>query len=667
MTYQAAKKARSRLTKLNDCLLGFSAKSEENIQRLTSLCGEILGGTCAHYNRLHGGQLCSWGKWKTPPDFIESSDPKGHICTDVVKKGGDDVVIIPNLPQTKYFESDPAVSLYQLKTYVGCAVKSGGNSVGSLCVVFQDDFDPNEEDKEIVRILASAISTEEERLQSNRAISEVEGRLKLALEGSGHGIWEWNLQNGYLFYSYQMLSLLGYQPGEYAPHIDSWKALLHPEDTPPTMAALNEHFEGRSPYYDVEYRLRKKNGDWHWFAVKGKVVNRDEKGVPLFITGTFDDINERKNITKILHESEEKYRSLFQNMLNGFAYHEIIIDDNGQPVDYVFLEVNDAFEELTGLKRENIINNKVTEALPGIKKDSADWIGRYGKVALSGIEERFEQHSGPLGKWFSVYAFSPKKNFFAVIFEDVTERKKLEKEKENIFQQLIQSEKLASLGEMAAGIAHELNTPLNVIIGYLQLLEKKLGPQNPYKDFIDTSLEASEQCRLLIGDVLLYARPSEASLGGTKEPAKLEEIVQAAIKLSPMLKKQNIKHAFDFPEGLPDLNLDPKPLIQIFVNLIKNSVQAMPKGGDLTVSAQKIQKKDSSREWVEFQVIDTGVGIPKENISKVFDPFFTTKRPGKGTGLGLAICARIMESYGGTMTVESEVGQGTNITGEMPL
>ena len=123
---------------------------------------------------------------------------------------------------------------------------------------------------------------------------------------------------------------------------------------------------------------------------------------------------------------EARYRSLIENMMNGFAYHKVIFDEYGKPVDYVFLEVNKAFERLTGLKRDEIIGKKVTEVLPGIDKDPADWIGVYGMVAVTGQPIRFENYSEPLKKWYSVYADSPKKGYFAATFEDITVRKELE-------------------------------------------------------------------------------------------------------------------------------------------------------------------------------------------------------------------------------------------------
>jgi len=139
------------------------------------------------------------------------------------------------------------------------------------------------------------------------------------------------------------------------------------------------------------------------------------------------DVTEEKIIEEKLIESELRYRSLFENMTSGFAYHKIIVDENNKPIDYEFLEANYAFEEFTGLKVENIIGKTVKEVLPGIENDSADWISKYGIVALTGIPMSFESYSTSLDKWYNVSAYSPKKYYFAVTFTNITERKNIER------------------------------------------------------------------------------------------------------------------------------------------------------------------------------------------------------------------------------------------------
>ena len=129
---------------------------------------------------------------------------------------------------------------------------------------------------------------------------------------------------------------------------------------------------------------------------------------------------ERQQVEEELSQSEEKYRLMFENILNAFAYHKIVTDKNGIPIDYTFLEINDGFEKLTGLKREDIIGKNVTEVLPGIEKDPVDWIGRYGEIALQGKDIKFESFSEPIKKWYSIYAYSPQPGYFATIFDDIS-------------------------------------------------------------------------------------------------------------------------------------------------------------------------------------------------------------------------------------------------------
>ena len=140
----------------------------------------------------------------------------------------------------------------------------------------------------------------------------------------------------------------------------------------------------------------------------------------------FEEITERVRAQEALKAEEEKYRLLFEKMMDAFALHEIVVDEDGRPVDYVFLEVNAAFERILERRRDDLVGKRATDVLPGIESDPADWIGRYGRVALSGEEARFEQHSEALGKRYSVLAFSPRRGQFASVFKDVTERRRAE-------------------------------------------------------------------------------------------------------------------------------------------------------------------------------------------------------------------------------------------------
>ncbi len=178
-------------------------------------------------------------------------------------------------------------------------------------------------------------------------------------------------------------------------------------------------------YWDGEVLVKHKDGRIFPIWLTTSVVKNDE-GKPIGLMGITRDITKSKQGEVELFERDAKYRSLVENMTDGFAFHKIVVDEEGRPLDYVFLDVNEAFERLTGLKREEIINKRVTKVLPGIEQDPADWISIYGKVALEGEAVRLEQYAHQFDKWYSVAAFRPMKDHFMTIFEDITERKKVE-------------------------------------------------------------------------------------------------------------------------------------------------------------------------------------------------------------------------------------------------
>ncbi|HTP64125.1 MAG TPA: GAF domain-containing protein, partial [Geobacteraceae bacterium] len=175
-------RSEERLTRLNECFLAFTADPLENIRRLTSLCGEQMGGACALYNRLENGMLHTLAQWNAPPDLKLEDHPDGHLCHDVIMKGGNQLFCVQNLPETPYAGTDPNVSRYGLRTYIGMPVSLKGICVGSLCVVFQDDRSADEEDRRFIEILAIAIGVEEERRMAGEELRKAHAELEKRVE-----------------------------------------------------------------------------------------------------------------------------------------------------------------------------------------------------------------------------------------------------------------------------------------------------------------------------------------------------------------------------------------------------------------------------------------------------------------------------------------------------
>ena len=221
---------------------------------------------------------------------------------------------------------------------------------------------------------------------------------------------------------------------------------------------------------------------------------------------------------------------------------------------------------------------------------------------------------------------------------------------------LAQQGKMASLGVLSSGVAHEINNPLGVILGYASYMEGKMDPEEPYYKFIHEIKRESKRCKKIVQDLLSYARTPKPSLVETDINDLLQQIVDFAANHTDMHHVQVRK---EFAADLPPIWVDADQLRQVAINLILNAGAATSEGGELTVRTVR------NEPWLDIVFSDNGAGIPEENQEKIFEPFFTTRA--RGTGLGLAITKQIIEQHRGKIVLESAVGQGTTITVRLPL
>ena len=201
---------------------------------------------------------------------------------------------------------------------------------------------------------------------------------------------------------------------------------IHPNDRDRTVQIWRKAVAEKS-FYETEYRLRRYDGVYRDYLVRGIPLLAEDGSVRDWV-GTCIDITEVKRMTAAMEENDLKYRALFENQLNGLAYCKIVVDENNRPVDYIFLEINTAFEEHTGLKKKDVLGRRITEIIPGFEKSTFDFIGVHGRVALTAEAVRFEQYQEGLQRWYSVFVYSPKEGYFVSIFSDITERKQHENE-----------------------------------------------------------------------------------------------------------------------------------------------------------------------------------------------------------------------------------------------
>jgi PAS domain S-box-containing protein len=401
-----------------------------------------------------------------------------------------------------------------------------------------------------------------------------------------------------------------------------------------------------------------------------------------WIYGSCRDISERKKIEKelisakeIAEESEDRYRRLFNNMNEGFVVCQMIYNKQGDPHDYIFLDINPRFEEFTGFKNDEIKGRSAREVMPGIEKDPTDWIGKFGQVAKTGKEILFEYYSDVNNKYFNVHCFSHKKDHFAFTFSDITEKRKeadLIKAKE--FAQLANQAK----SDFIANMSHEIRTPMNAVIGYTDLLESLITnkTQAGYLESIRTS---GKSLLRLIDDILdlskIEAEKLELEFEYIDSKLFFEELRYV---FEFMIDQKDLDLHIELASSIPGgLYIDETRLRQILVNLLGNAIKFTEKGYvKLTVWTENPQRLEGSKDKIEelidlvMVVEDTGIGISKEFQDIIFEAF--RQQDGKiskkygGTGLGLTISKRLIGLMNGKITVESQLNKGSKFKVVIP-
>nr|WP_320011063.1 PAS domain S-box protein [uncultured Desulfobulbus sp.] len=425
--------------------------------------------------------------------------------------------------------------------------------------------------------------------------------------------------------------------------------------------ALKELIQENIPY-DVEFQIRRPT-DGALVEIRSQAeYNPDANKV----FGIIQDITERKQAEAEIRESESRYRSLFQN---NHAVMLLVDPKSGQVVD-----ANPAAIAFYGWSREQLLQMNIAEinALTPDEvqsamqeaKDKQKNIFFFRHYKADGSSCDVEVISGPI-------RISGQERLYSIV-QDVSDRRKAQEQKERLQEQLLQAQKLESVGRLAGGVAHDLNNLLSPILGYSEVLQTELEAGSPHHGYIETVYQAALRARDLVRQLLAFGRKQALFM----EHVDLNQTIQHFVPLLRRTIREDILIEPALTARRPTVHMDVGQIEQVLMNLVVNAQDAMPDGGTIWLETESVELDqdyaDSHTDvcpgpYVQLTVSDTGCGMRKEVLSQIFQPFFTTKEDGQGTGLGLATSYGIIKQHGGHIWVYSEPGEGTTFKIYLPI
>ena len=407
---------------------------------------------------------------------------------------------------------------------------------------------------------------------------------------------------------------------------------------------------------------------------------QDEQGNSRFDVITIAPIyNEKGELVQILEASRDvtdrfkledevrKSNTFLENVIKSTVDGIVVVDTKG----YVLI-FNEGMERLTGYSAREVKHltsfYPIDTARENMKKMRSNRYGLLGKLNPTSMTITTKHGEEiPVTLSASIITVEGKEVGSVGVFTDMREILQMRKDLEEAKEQVIRSEKLASLGKLAATIAHEINNPLAAVLTYIRLIIKLVALGRFTEERIDnisqylkTMEMETARCGEIVKNLLAFSRQSNLNI----KLHSVEEIIEKSLILvAHDLEIREIQLVKEIEQGLPNIECDFRQIQQVFLNLMSNASEAMAKGGVLTVTAKKVDAED----FLEVVISDTGCGIPKEDLKNIFEPFFTTKEEGKGVGLGLSVVYGIITRHNGSIKVESELNKGSDFKVRLPI
>jgi len=543
-------------------------------------------------------------------------------------------------------------------TLVTAAVPIMDGQTGALVAILGMDILADDWNKEIllrssvpfvVMLLFGALllfterkRTENELRESRNRLRENEERLDMAMSVKNEGMWDWDLKTDTMYYDQRYFKMSGYQVDEFPHNLEEFEKRVHPDDIEYVREQIQQYLENKTGEYAVEFRFKRKDGDWMWILGRAKIVERDKNGKPTRFMGTHSDITERKlaeneikNFKKAMDASSD---AIGMATADGEHYYQ-----------------NSRFDELFGDVGTDppstlYVDEKMGREVFNTILSGNEWIG---EVAMYGRDKSV------LDILLRAYPVKKDGRVTAVVgmHTNITELKKAEEE-------LKKMDRLKSVGTLAGGIAHDFNNILSGVFGNISIARIHLDRTHPSYNFLEEAEKSMERATLLTRQLLTFSRGGDP----IKEDVSIERLVREVVRFD--LSGSNVKPVFQVDDDLWMAKVDTGQMQQVFSNLTINADQAMPEGGHLYVVLENVEIEDPALtlapgKYVRATIRDEGSGIDREHLDKIFDPYFTTRQT--GSGLGLATVYSIINKHGGHISVSSTPGSGSTFTLYLPV
>jgi PAS domain S-box-containing protein len=611
---------------------------------------QSLGMDFASIDRLEGGGLTARTVAVYCDGNLEDNVTcalKDTPCSDVV---GQTVFCVP-ADVRRLFPLDPILQKLRAESYV-CVMLGNyaGLPIGRIVVIGRRPLVNRWQVEATLKLVAVRVLGELERLDAEAARRVSEQRFRQIVESSQAGYFRIDRMGNFVEVNSAWLKMHGYASPEAV--VGQHFTLTQVDADLPAARDIVEQLLAGQSMPEGEFTRRNQDGSIGYHTFSAHPILEGDRVVGL--EGFLIDTTSLKRV-------RADFEMVFARMIDGFALHEIICDANRKPVDYRFLNVNPAFEKLTGLNAERAIGRTLREILPGAE---SFWVETYGRVALTGEPAFFEHLSPELDRYFEISAFCPAPGQFACVFVDITKRKRLE-------EQLRQAQKMEAIGQLAGGIAHDFNNILAATMMNLDLMQVNPNLDQEMRAGLKELEADAKRAASLTRQLLMFSRRSVLEL----QVLDLNQVVADLLKMVGRLLGEHLTLTFERGSTLPAVEADAGMLEQVLMNLTVNARDAMPKGGRITLTTHAVNadlewaKSNPNRRaglFVCLSVSDTGCGMDKATLDRIFEPFFTTKGEGKGTGLGLATVHGIVAQHQGWVEVESRVGQGTTFRIYLP-